>query len=108
MQSVPGAPRAFAAHKHDRHFANPSVGWANFPPEKAVGLKAGGSIKQLPALRSSADQIWRAVPVGSARLTAFISVSAQHLRTPMNSPLRSARPEKRPREAGFDEGCSLN
>jgi len=108
MQSVPGAPRAFAAHKHDRHFANPSVGWANFPPEKAVGVIAGGSIKQLPALESSADQIWRAVPKGTARLTAFISVSARHLRTPMNSPLRSARPEKRPREAGFDEGCSLN
>ena len=108
MQSVPSAPRAFAAHEHDRHFANPSVGWANFPPEKAVGVIAGGSIKQLPALESSADQIWRAVPKGTARLTAFISVSAQHLRTPMNSPLGSARPEKRPREAGFDEGCSLN
>ncbi|MFM0657883.1 hypothetical protein PQR17_40785, partial [Paraburkholderia sediminicola] len=49
--------------------------------------------------------LWgRAVPIGTARLTAFISVSAQHLRTPMNSPLRSARPEKRPRETGFDEG----
>jgi hypothetical protein len=108
MQSVPGASRAFAAHKHDWHFANPSVGWANFPPEKAVGVIAGGSIKQLPALPSSADQIWRAVSEDTARLTAFISVSAQHLRTPMNSPLRSARPEKRPREAGFDEGCSLN
>ncbi|AXF09167.1 hypothetical protein SCB29_29770 [Paraburkholderia sp. SIMBA_055] len=108
MQSVPRAPRAFAAHKHDRHFANPSVGWANFPPEKAVGGIAVGSIKQLPALISNADDIWRAVPCGTARLTAFISVSARHLRTPMNSPLRSARPEKRPREAGFDEGCSLN
>jgi hypothetical protein len=108
MQSVPGASRAFAAHKHDRHFANPSVGWANFPPEKAVGGIAVGSIKQLPALISNADDIWRAVPCGTARLTAFISVSARHLRTPMNSPLRSARPEKRPREAGFDEGCSLN
>jgi hypothetical protein len=105
MQSVPGA---LAAHKHDRHFANPSVGWADFPPEKAVGDAASGSIKQLPALPFNADQIWRAVPVGTARLTAFISVSARHLRTPMNSPLRSARPEKRPREAGFDEGCSLN
>lgn len=105
MQSVPGA---LAAHKHDRHFANPSVGWADFPPEKAAGDAASGSIKQLPAFRLNADQIWRAVPVGTARLTAFISVSAQHLRTPMNSPLRSARPEKRPREAGFDEGCSLN
>lgn len=42
MQSLPGAPRAFAAHKHDWHFANPSVGWANFPPEKAVGVIAGG------------------------------------------------------------------
>ncbi|WP_345811804.1 hypothetical protein AAGS40_12810 [Paraburkholderia sp. PREW-6R] len=108
MQSVPGASRAFAAHKHDWHFANPSVGWANFPPEKAAGVIAGGSIKQLPAPHSGADQIWRAVPKGTARLTAFISVSAQHLRMPMNSPLRSARPEKRPREAGFDEGCSLN
>ena len=108
MQIVPSAPRAFAAHKHDWHFANPSVGWANFPPEKAAGVIAGGSIKQLPALSFHAEQIWRAVPFGTARLTAFISVSAQHLRTPMNSPLRSARPEKRPREAGFDEGCSLN
>ncbi|MFM0687001.1 hypothetical protein PQQ77_13545 [Paraburkholderia strydomiana] len=108
MQSVPGAPRAFAAHKHDRHFANPSVGWANFPPEKAAGVIAGGSIKQLPVLKPNTDDIWRAVPLGTARLTAFISVSARHLRTPMNSPLRSARPEKRPREAGFDEGCSLN
>ncbi|WP_027802290.1 hypothetical protein [Paraburkholderia dilworthii] len=108
MQSVPGAPRAFAAHKHDRHFANPSVGWANFPPEKAADVFAGGSIKQLPVLKPNTDDIWRAVPFGTARLTAFISVSARHLRTPMNSPLRSARPEKRPREAGFDEGCSLN
>ncbi|MFM0734271.1 hypothetical protein PQQ52_27695 [Paraburkholderia sediminicola] len=108
MQIVPGASRAFAAHKHGWHFANPSVGWANFPPEKAAGVVASGPIKQLPALISSADQIWRAVPKGTARLTAFISVSAQHLRTPMNSPLRSARPEKRPRETGFDEGCSLN
>jgi len=108
MQSMPGASRAFAAHKHDRHFANPSVGWANFPPEKAVGASAGGPIKQLPASPCDADHIWRAVPWGTARLTAFISVSARHLRTPMNSPLRSARPEKRLREAGFDEGCSLN
>jgi hypothetical protein len=108
MQSVPGASRAFAAHKHDRHFADPSVGWANFPPEKAAGVVAGGSIKQLPASEFDVEQIWRAVPTGTARLTAFISVSARHLRTPMNSPLRSARPEKRLREAGFDEGCSLN
>jgi hypothetical protein len=108
MQSVPRAPRAFAAHKHDRHFANPSVGWANFPPEKVAGVIAGGSIKQLPVLKPNTDDIWRAVPSGTARLTAFISVSARHLRTPMNSPLCSARPEKRPREAGFDEGCSLN
>ena len=104
MQSLPGASRAFAAHKHDWHFADPSVGWANFPPEKAVGVVASGSIKQLPASEFDAEQIWRAVPRGTARLTAFISVSARHLRTPMNSPLRSARPEKRPREAGFDEG----
>ena len=108
MQSVPGAPWITTAYKDHRHFANPSVGWANFPPEKAVGVIAVGSIKQLPALKPNADDIWRAVPSGTARLTAFISVSAQHLRTPMNSPLRSARPEKRPREAGFDEGCSLN
>jgi hypothetical protein len=108
MQTVPGASRAFAAHKHDWHFANPSVGWANFPPEKAVGVNAGGSIKQLPAPVSGADRIWRGGRCGTARLTAFISVSAQRLRTPMNSPLRSARPEKRPREAGFDEGWCLN
>ncbi|MFL9996900.1 hypothetical protein PQR58_36485, partial [Paraburkholderia sediminicola] len=59
MQIVPGAPRAFAAHKHGWHFANPSVGWANFPPEKAAGVRAGGLIKQLPVLVSSIDQIWR-------------------------------------------------
>ncbi|CAG4916183.1 hypothetical protein [Paraburkholderia saeva] len=110
MQSMPGAPCALMAmaHNDDRHFANPSVGWANFPPEKAAGRNARGSIKQLPASESDADRIWRAVLNGTVRLTAFISVSALHLRTPMNSPLRSARPEKRPREAGFDEGCCLN
>jgi len=108
MQIVPSVPRAFAAHKHDWHFANPSVGWANFPPEKAAGSSANGSIKRLPALKSNADWIWRAVPRGTARLAVFISVSTQHLRMPMNSPLRSARREKRQREAGFDEGCCLN
>ena len=102
MQSMPGA---LTAHKHDRHFANPSVGWANFPPENAVGSNAGGQIKRLPASVNDAVWTWRAVPRGTARLTVFISVSAQNLRTPMNSPLRSARREKRPREAGFDEGC---
>ncbi|MEI6001378.1 hypothetical protein H3V53_30730 [Paraburkholderia bengalensis] len=108
MQSVPGAPRVVAAQKDHRHFANPSVGWANFPPEKAVRHKTGGSIKRLAASLSGADWTWRAVPDGTARLTVFISVSAQQLRTPMNSPLRSGRREKRLREAGFDEGCSLN
>ena len=73
MQSVPGA---LAAHKHDRHFANPSVGWANFPSEKAAGPSAGGSIKRLPASGTDADWIWRAVLDGTARLTVFISVSA--------------------------------
>jgi hypothetical protein len=105
MQSVPGA---LSAHNDHTYFANPSVGWANFPPEKAAGSTASGSIKRLPALKSNADWIWRAVPRGTARLTVFISVSTQHLRTPMNSPLRSARREKRQREAGFDEGCCLN
>jgi hypothetical protein len=84
------------------------VGRANFPPEKAVGVIAGGSIKRLPASTFGADWVWRAVPEGTARLTVFISVSEQHLRTPMNSPLLSSRRERRPREAGFDEGCSLN
>ncbi|ARK64567.1 hypothetical protein [Burkholderia pseudomallei] len=108
MQSMSGASRA---HVHDRHFANPSVGWANFPPEKAGGRAAAGSIKRLGAAAQgapAADLIWRAVPRGTARHTVFISVSTRHPRTPMNSPLRSARPDKRPREAGFDEGCSLN
>ncbi|WDD96294.1 hypothetical protein Bsp3421_006500 [Burkholderia sp. FERM BP-3421] len=108
MQSMPGA---LTAHKHDRHFANPSVGWANFPPEKAGCHVAPGLIKRLGAAARhapAADLIWRSVPLSTARHTVFISVSAQHLRTPMNSPLRSARPDKRPREAGFDEGCSLN
>ena len=105
MQSMPGVPRGYAAHEHDRHFANPSVGWANFPPEKATGRIGRGSIKRLAASVSDADWIGRARPVGHARLAVFISVSAQQdLRTPMNSPLRSARDQKRPREAGFDEG----
>jgi hypothetical protein len=108
MQSVPGAPRDVVAYKDHRHFANPSVGWANFPPEKAVRYRASGSIKRFAASRSGADWTWRAVPDGTARLTVFISVSALELRTPMNSPLRSGRREKRLREAGFDEGCSLN
>ena len=105
MQSVPGA---LAAHIRARHFANPSVGWANFPPEKGVGHVAYTFNECCPVSVADAGMTRRAVPRGTARLTVFISVSAQHLRTPMNSPLRSARPEKRPREAGFDEGCSLN
>ncbi|MGU7842617.1 hypothetical protein ACV22V_24425 [Burkholderia sp. AW33-5] len=108
MQSMPGA---LSAQRHDRHFANPSVGWANFPPEKAGGRVAVRLIKRLGvAARGApaADLIWRARPWGHARHTVFISVSAWYPRTPMNSPLRSARPEQRPREAGFDEGCSLN
>ena len=108
MQSVPGVPWITTAYKDHRHFANPSVGWANFPPEKAVRHKASGSIKRFAAPRLGADWTWRAVPEGTARLTVFISVSALELRTPMNSPLRSGRREKRLREAGFDEGCSLN
>ncbi|WP_460906222.1 hypothetical protein [Paraburkholderia jirisanensis] len=99
--------------RDQRHFANPSVGWANFPLRKAVGWRglprADGPIKRLPASGTDADWTWRAVPRGTARLTVFISVSACVRRTPMNSPLRSARPEKRPRETGFDdEGCCLN
>ncbi|WP_118182235.1 hypothetical protein [Paraburkholderia phosphatilytica] len=108
MQSPPSELRAFAAHFDHRHFANPSVGWANFPPEKGAGPSASGLIKRLPASVSDADRTWRAVPTGTARLTVFISVSAHRLRTPMNSPLRSDRLDKRPREAGFDEGCCLN
>ncbi|MFX1761031.1 hypothetical protein PWP93_00260 [Paraburkholderia sp. A1RI-2L] len=105
MQSVPGA---LAAHRYDRHFANPSVGWANFPPEKGVGRVTCAFNERWPASVSDAGSIWRAVPHGTVRLTAFISVSARDQRTPMNSPLRSVRREKRSREAGFDEGCSLN
>ena len=52
MQSVPGA---LSAHNDHTYFANPSVGWANFPPEKAAGSSASGSIKRLPALKSNAD-----------------------------------------------------
>ncbi|WP_442807336.1 hypothetical protein [Trinickia soli] len=91
MQSVPGGA---TVHKHDRHFANPSVGWANYPLKKPAArpsacherLSGCASVQ-----RSAANSIWRAVPLGTARLTAFISVSAGFLRTPMNSPLRSAR-----------------
>jgi hypothetical protein len=109
MQSVPGGQAVdSAAHKHDRHFANPSVGWANFPPGKAGG-SAVGLIKRLPVFESGfstekrlgADWTWRAVPAGAARLTVFISVSAHDLRTPMNSPLRSVRLEKRAAGSGF-------
>ncbi|WJF89898.1 hypothetical protein QS306_12425 [Paraburkholderia bonniea] len=101
MQSVPGA---FMAHQLDRHFANPSMGRANFSRKSCY--RCSGSIKRLLALAFDASWIWRAVPEGTARLAVFISVSALHLRAPMNSPLRSTRPEKRLREAGFDEGCS--
>ncbi|APR36998.1 hypothetical protein [Paraburkholderia sp. SOS3] len=115
MQSVPGAIGTpwvrKRAHQDQRHFANPSVGWANFPLRKAAReahASLGGSIKRLPASVSDVDWTWRAMPRGNARLTVFISVSASDMRTPMNSPLRSARPEKRPRETGFDdEGCCL-
>ncbi|WP_092003132.1 hypothetical protein [Paraburkholderia lycopersici] len=108
MQSVPGAR---LAHRHDRHFANPSEGWANFPPEKGVGharCVAGVFNERCPVSVADAGMTRRAVPRGTARLTAFISVSARDQRTPMNSPLRSVRREKRSREAGFDEGCGLN
>ena len=108
MQSMPGA---LTAQQHDRHFANPSVGWANFPPERADGHVAACPIKRFGAAARgapAADLIWRARPQGHARHTVFISVSVWCPRTPMNSPLRSARSEQRPREAGFDEGCSLN
>jgi hypothetical protein len=108
MQSVPGAQ---VAHIRARHFANPSVGWANFPPEKGVGpasCVAGVFNERCPVSVADAGMTRRAVPRGMARLTAFISVSARDQRTPMNSPLRSVRREKRSREAGFDEGCSLN
>ena len=105
MQSVPGA---LAAQLRVRHFANPSEGWANFPPEKGASRVACALNERCPVSVADAGKTWRAVSLDTARLTAFISVSAPHLRTPMNRPLRSDRPEKRPREAGFDEGCSLN
>ena len=108
MQSVPGAQ---VAHIRARHFANPSEGWANFPPEKRAGFascEAAAFNERCPVSVADAGMTWRAVPRGTARLTAFISVSARDQRTPMNSPLRSVRREKRSREAGFDEGCSLN
>ncbi|MBN3725986.1 hypothetical protein [Burkholderia sp. Ac-20379] len=105
MQSVACADTAL---RYDRHFANPSVGRANFPPEKTAGLGPPVFIKRFGATArtaSAAHLIWRAVPQGTARLTVFISVSARRKRTPMNSPLRSARSPIRPRETGFDEGC---
>jgi len=108
MQSVPGA---LVADRYDWHFANPSEGWANFPPENGAGSTSGGVCvfnERWLASASDAGLTWRAVPDGTARLTAFISVSARDQRTPMNSPLRSVRREKRSREAGFDEGRSLN
>ncbi|WP_233864625.1 hypothetical protein [Paraburkholderia adhaesiva] len=105
MQSVPGA---LVADRYDWHFANPSEGWANFPPENGVSPMAGVFNERWPVSVSDAGLTWRAVPDGTARLTAFISVSARDQRTPMNSPLRSVRPDKRSREAGFDEGRCLN
>ncbi|MEM5330584.1 hypothetical protein VSR34_28850 [Paraburkholderia sp. JHI2823] len=108
MQSVPGAQ---VAHLRARHFANPSEGWANFPPEKRAGFASGEAAafnERCPVSVADAGMTWRAVPRGTVRLTAFISVSARDQRTPMNSPLRSVRREKRSREAGFDEGCGLN
>ncbi|TAM54638.1 MAG: hypothetical protein EPN57_05455 [Paraburkholderia sp.] len=106
MQSVPGGA---TANKHDRHFASPSVGWANYPLRKraakpsAYHERLSGCVS---AARSPAVSIRRAVPFGAARLTAFISVSAWSLRTPMNSPLRSARRRRRAAGSGFEEGCS--
>ncbi|NIE68594.1 MULTISPECIES: hypothetical protein [Burkholderiaceae] len=105
MQSVPGA---LAAQLRVRHFANPSEGWANFPPEKGASRVACALNERCPVSVADAGKTWRAVSLDTARLTAFISVSARDQRTPMNSPLCSVRPEKRLREAGFDEGCSLN
>ncbi|CAG9205554.1 conserved hypothetical protein [Paraburkholderia tropica] len=105
MQSVPGA---LVAQPGARHFANPSEGWANFPPENGVGHVAGAFNERCPVSVADAGKTWRTVFFSTVRLTAFISVSARDQRTPMNSPLRSVRPEKRSREAGFDEGCSLN
>ncbi|MGN6231777.1 MAG: hypothetical protein ACTHNZ_11545 [Trinickia sp.] len=109
MQSVPGGA---TAHKHDRHFANPSVGWANYPLKKPVAWPPACHERisgWASAWRSPANSIWRAVPLGTARLTAFISVSTRFLRTPMNSPLRSARRQRRRAAgSGFEEGCSSN
>ncbi|WP_084162339.1 hypothetical protein [Paraburkholderia bannensis] len=105
MQSVPGA---LAAQLRARHFANPSEGWANFPPEKGASHVACALNERCPVSVADAGMTRRAVLFSTARLTAFISVSARDQRTPMNSPLCSVRPEKRLREAGFDEGCSLN
>lgn len=79
------------------------MGRANFPPKYVAG-SAGGPIKRMLAPNPGADLIWRAMPVGLARLAVFISVSRLHQRTPMNNPLRSVRREKPTREAGFDEG----
>ncbi|PMS09340.1 hypothetical protein FNF07_16200 [Trinickia caryophylli] len=102
MQVVPGGK---SAHKHDRHFANPSVGWANYPPKKPEACAPPARLKRLAAgagpMCPRADSIWRAVPRGTARLAVFISVSASYSRTPMNSPLRSARPDRRAAGSGF-------
>ncbi|HTH76115.1 MAG TPA: hypothetical protein VL635_17105 [Trinickia sp.] len=111
MQSVPGGA---TAHKHDRHFANPSVGWANYPLKKPAALPSACHERIsgcASARRSPAETIRRAGPSGAARLTAFISVSTRFLRTPMNSPLRSARRShdyRRAAGSGFEEGCSSN
>ncbi|WP_322049072.1 hypothetical protein [Paraburkholderia sp. J67] len=105
MQSVPGA---LVARLRARHFANPSEGWANFPPEKGASRVACALNERCLVSVADAGKTWRAVLFSTVRLTAFISVSARDQRTPMNSPLCSVRPEKRLREAGFDEGCSLN
>ena len=108
MQSVLGGS---AANKQDRHFANPSVGSANYPRKLAALPPACHERLTAPvrSTRAGAEMIWRAVPPGTARLAAFISVSGQSMRTPMNSPFRSAHPDPvRSGKRVFEEGCSSN
>ncbi|WP_414718651.1 hypothetical protein [Trinickia sp.] len=104
MQSVPGGR---TAQNHDRHFANPSVGRANYPLKKPVAeaLPSPAAVMRLPAgasaMYSATHWIWRAAPKGAARLAVFISVSACWSRAPMNSPLRSARRPRCAAGSGF-------
>jgi hypothetical protein len=91
MQS---ASRGHRAHNDDdRHFANPLVGGENDPPRNSTA-DTGDRLTRSPERlvhflgRLPVVILAHVTFKGAMRLAAFISVSMQALRTPMNSPLR--------------------